>query len=208
MLKTWKERFVLGITGIIGSGKSSVSKLMEELGAFRINADELARFYSSEKSPILKDIEDIVGVPILDEKGSPDRKIIASIVFSEPQKLKALNDLIHPLVRKEAINLIESQTGGRIVVYEVPLLFESGADALCDATLTVAVEESIAQERVQKRDGMNESEFRARLSKQMNLKKKLELSDFIINNNGDLSILKKECENIYHTINQYKGLSE
>lgn len=201
----WQKRFVLGITGIIGSGKSTAAKIFEELGAYRINADELAKFYSSEKSPIIPQLVELLSDKILDNNGVPDRKVIANIVFNNKSLLERLNQLLHPLVRKDALNIIEKIDSGQVIVWEVPLLFESNANKNCNATLTVVSSEEIACQRAMVRSRMTRDEFFQRLGNQMNLKKKMELSDFIINNDRDYAALLEECKLIYKQILEFRG---
>ncbi|KPA24617.1 Dephospho-CoA kinase [Leptospira interrogans] len=96
-----KKTFLIGITGMIGGGKSTATKILEEMGCFGINADRLAKRYTEPDSPILIELVELLGSEILDEQGKPDRKKISEIVFNNPKKLSRLNQLIHPLVRKD-----------------------------------------------------------------------------------------------------------
>ncbi|MEM7182789.1 MAG: dephospho-CoA kinase [Spirochaetota bacterium] len=204
-MKAWKERFVLGITGMMGSGKSTAARFLEEAGAFRISADHIAKFYTSAESPIKEELVTLLGQGVLDLQGVPDRKAIAKIVFSDAKKLQALNELIHPLVRKQTRELLTSQKQGTFIAWEVPLLFESGAHLECDATLSVVTEEHLAEKRVWQRDNLDAAAYQARIAKQMPIKKKIELSDFIIENNTSPESLKQQCMGIYNKIMQYRG---
>lgn len=204
-MKIWKDKFILGITGIIGSGKSTVAKLFEELGAFKISSDEIAKFYTTKDSPILKDIQELLEENIITEEGEVDRKKIASIVFKDTEKLERLNFLIHPLVFQKVDEIIENIHGGRIIAWEVPLLFETGADKKCDATLTVSLDPSLCYERVKRRDNMSMEEYDNRLKKQMDLETKLSISNFFIINDQSISKLKENCKGIYEQIVQKKG---
>ncbi len=204
-MKNWKDRFVLGITGIIGSGKSTVSKIFEDLGAIKISADDLAKFYTTKDSPVLKNIQEITGEDIFTGDGEIDRKKIASIVFNDKKKLDELNSLIHPLVFKKSIEMFKSIQGGTIIAWEVPLLFETGADKMCDATLTVSLDPSLCFARVQRRDNMSEEEYIDRLKNQMNLETKISLSDFFIINDKNIPALKESCRDVINQIHQYKG---
>lgn len=192
-MKEWNKRFVLGITGSMGGGKSTVTKIFEKLGAFRISSDEIARSFTEKDSPIKEELIQNLGKEILDENGDLDRKRIAGIVFSDKNAIAKLNGLIHPLVRKKTLELIDSVIDGRLVAWEAPLLFEAKGDAICDATLTVYAEYNDLWNRVKDRDGISEEEFRQRLANQMDIKKKLEASDFKIINNKDVRHLEDEC---------------
>lgn len=199
-VKEWQKRFVLGITGSMGGGKSTVTKIFEKLGAFKISADEIARTFTALNSPIKLELIELLGKQILDESGNLDRKRIAGIVFSDKNAIQKLNALIHPLVREKTLELIHSVEDNRMIAWEAPLLFEVGGNQYCDATLTVYAEEEDLWKRVQERDGISKEEFQNRLDNQMDIKKKLEASDFKIINNKDFQHLEIECANIYNAI--------
>ena len=206
-LPKWDTKFVLGITGIIGSGKSTVTRIFEKLGAIKIDSDQLAKFYTSASSPIIPNLVSIFGEDILDKNGVPDRKKIASIVFTNDQKLEAMVSIIHPLVRKDAQKAISSVENGRVIAWEVPLLFESGAYTECHSTLTVVAEEEVCLKRAQERDGISVSNFYKRLSKQLSLVEKVKLSGFVVHNNSNEAALFEKASSIYEKILSYKSLS-
>lgn len=198
--KNWKERFVLGITGNIGGGKSTATRLFSEFGAALIDSDQIARTFTAEDTPIRKELVEVFGNEIFDENNQIDRKKIASIVFFDKVKLKKLTDLIHPEVRKQALSQIQAIHSGQVIAWEVPLLFENQLNVYCDATLSVGVDEELAIERVRRRENMSRLDYQARISNQFDLKKKIELSDLYIINNKDLEYLKTECFKIYNEI--------
>ena len=201
-MREWKERFVLGITGSMGGGKSTVTKIFESLGAFRISADEIARTFTSIDSPVKKELVSLLGESILDKSGILDRKKIAGIVFSDKNAIAKLNGLLHPLIRQKTLDLIQSIQDGRMIAWEAPLLFESRGENICDATLTVYASYEDSWRRVKKRDEISEDEFRNRLANQMDIKEKLEASDFKIINDKDIDHLLSECKIIYREITQ------
>ncbi|MCE9500100.1 MAG: dephospho-CoA kinase [Leptospira sp.] len=203
-MEFWTTRFILGITGIIGGGKSSAAKFFEEFGAFRISSDELARVYTSSSSPIKNKLVELLGNEILSSSGEIDRGKIAELVFFDSAKLNSLNALIHPLVRKDFHQLTGEIGGGRLIAWEIPLLFETAADKICDATLTVFTDENTAYERAKDRDKITKSQFFARLSKQMSIKDKLALSDFNIENDKTTDDLRTKCREIYDKIMSYR----
>jgi dephospho-CoA kinase len=196
-LKNWNGVFVLGITGSMGSGKSFVSKIFEKIGTQRVDSDELARRYTAKDTPILKELVELFGEGILETPNVPDRKKIAEIVFRDKEKLKKLTDLIHPRIRGELRERIRSFPENTILAWEAPILFEVGADAICSAVVTVYSDYEIALQRAIQRDGISQEEFESRLKNQMDIKEKIKLSDFIIENNAKSSEeLQKECEEI------------
>ncbi|HNO23992.1 MAG TPA: dephospho-CoA kinase, partial [Leptospiraceae bacterium] len=190
-MNPWKNKFVLGITGGMGSGKSTVTRIFESFGCHRISSDELARFYTSADSPIKAELVRLFGEESV-KNGVPDRKIIAGIVFSDPVKLNQLTEIIHPLVRKQAVDFFESLPEGSIAVWEVPLLFETRAEEVCSSTLTVCSDEKITLNRVIERDGITEKEYKDRMARQMELKEKIKRSDFVVRNDFDMGVLETE----------------
>ncbi|TGN13441.1 dephospho-CoA kinase [Leptospira ilyithenensis] len=191
---------MLGITGSIGSGKSTVSKLFSELGAVRISSDEIAKQFTDPNTPIKKELVQIFGESIFDSSGAPIKSKIADIAFSEPEKLQAMNSLIHPLVRKEFRLQLKKILPGNIIAWEVPLLFETDAHTLCDGKLCVTVSPDAAWERVKERGGMTREDFEKRNLAQMDLEKKKALSDFVIPNDNSIEELKKKVKSVYETI--------
>ncbi|MBK8394402.1 MAG: dephospho-CoA kinase [Leptospiraceae bacterium] len=199
-MKEWSKRFVLGITGTMGSGKSVVSKIFESFGAIRISADEIAHSFTSIDSPIKSELITLLGNEILDDNQNLDRKKIAGIVFSDKNAIGKLNALLHPRIREKTLEVIHSVSDNRMIAWEAPLLFEAKGESICDATLTVYADYAHLWERVKKRDNISEEEFRNRLANQMDIKKKLELSDFKIINDKDIAHLNSECNVIYSHI--------
>lgn len=199
-MEEWSKRFVLGITGSMGSGKSTATKIFESFGAFRISSDELARQMTSIESPVKRELVDLLGISILDKNGDLDRKSIAAIVFSNKQSISKLNNFLHPLIRQKTIGLIESVDDGRIIAWEAPLLFEASGESICDATLTVFSDYEQSWKRVSKRDSITEEEFQKRLSNQWDINEKIKVSDYKIANNKDFQYLESECQIIYNTI--------
>ncbi|TGM95175.1 dephospho-CoA kinase [Leptospira dzoumogneensis] len=189
--------FLVGITGMIGGGKSTAARILEELGGVRISADEIARKYTDPDSPISKELIDSLGSEILDESGKIDRKRIAKLVFGNPEKLKILNSLTHPRIRKEFLEVLGGLKEGSLVLWEVPLLFETDSYTLCDVTVCVISDPEVSLERTVKRDGITREEAEARAKSQLSLQEKANKADYTIKNTGDLSDLRKECEYLY-----------
>lgn len=189
--------FLVGITGMIGGGKSTVSRILEELGAFRISADELARKYTDPESPIRDELVSALGEEILDESGKPDRKRIAGIVFGNREKLGALNKVVHPKIRNEFLEILGAQKPGTLIAWEVPLLFETDSFSICDATVCVLSDPEASLERTVRRDGISREEAEARAKSQLSLQEKAERADYTVKNTGDLEDLRKECVHLY-----------
>ncbi len=199
-MQKWNKKFILGITGGMGSGKSLASKIFQDLGAFRVSSDELARKYTDVTSPIKSELVEIFGPEVLNDKEAPDRNYIAKIVFQNPNKLQQLTSIIHPRVRKDFLEIVQNLPEGTIVAWEAPLLFEAKGNFICNATLTIYANLEVAFQRVNQRDGLSREEFEARIRNQMDIKEKIQLSDFSIRNEGNFDYLRSECEKIYKII--------
>ncbi|TGK02573.1 dephospho-CoA kinase [Leptospira langatensis] len=191
------ESFLVGITGMIGGGKSTVTRIFEELGAFRISADEIARKFTEPDSPVREELVQALGKEILDDSGALDRKRIAKLVFGDPEKLKALNGIVHPRIRQEFSEILARQTKDTLVAWEVPLLFETDSYTLCDATVCVVSDLASSLKRASERDGIRLEEVEARAKNQLSLQEKAEKADYTLKNLGDLGDLRKECERLY-----------
>lgn len=200
MGKLRSNLFILGITGGVGTGKSTVSRIFEDRGFVRINADEIARFFTTKESPLREWIVKEFGQEAFPPGEDADRIRIAEIAFSNPEKKKALESAIHPLVRKRFLETLDSLPGNHLVAWEVPLLFETDSYTLCDATLCVYLSAEDAWKRVQARGGMSREDFLRRVSLQMDIEKKKSLSDFVIPNDSTREDLEKSIENILEAI--------
>lgn len=171
---------ILGVTGTIGSGKSTVCRILKEKGFPVVSADEIGHRileFPQIKEKICENFGNVT-----DDEGKIDRKKLADLVFDNPEKVKLLNSLTHPIIRetiKKETKELEKQN--KIVVCEIPLLFECGFEDLVDKILLVYVSDEKTIERLLGR-GMTENEALKRLKNQQNYKKKLEKSDFFISN--------------------------
>nr|WP_232374140.1 dephospho-CoA kinase [Leptospira chreensis] len=173
-----------------------------ELGAETVSSDIIARSFTEPNSPVIKELVRIFGESVLDANGAPSRAKIAEFAFSDKSKLDALNNLLHPLVRKTFLEFLNSRKDGSLIAWEVPLLFETDAHTLCDFTVTVAVNPEVAFERVMGRGGMTKEDFQRRNLAQMDLEKKKSLSDFVVTNDNQREELKEQIEIIYSEIKQ------
>lgn len=175
---------ILGLTGSIGSGKSFVSDLLEQCGAVVIRADAIAHEVVAPGSPALSEIASQFGTDLIREDGSLDRQRLAAVVFADPDKRKALERIIHPRVRERELELIAENRDQALIVLEIPLLFETQAEKLCDAVAVVTVSDEERLSRLQRDRGMSESEVRVRLAAQMPQEEKVRRADFVIDNSG------------------------
>lgn len=171
---------ILGLTGGIGSGKTTVAGFFKELGIPVFIADLEARKIMEEDTPVKNKIMDLFG-PEAYINGLPDRKFIASKVFNDKEQLERLNAVIHPAVGRYFENWREKQDAP-YVVYEAAILFEKGGYKKCDFNLLVTAPLEVRIKRIQERDNSSPEEIEARMNNQWSDEKKAELADFIIEN--------------------------
>ena len=181
--------YILGLTGGIASGKSTVSAYLAQNGALIIDADLIARQVVAKKSSGLKQIVAKFGKEILTASGELDRKKLGKLVFSNKDLLKALTDITGPLIRAEILREIEAAKKAQVklVVLDIPLLFETGYQTLCDKVMVVTVPSEVQLERVMKRDNLSAAEARKRIANQLPTSKRNELADVLIDNSKSVA---------------------
>ena len=181
--------YILGLTGGIASGKSTVSAYLAQNGALIIDADLIARQVVAKKSSGLKQIVAKFGGEILTASGELDRKKLGKLVFSNKELLKALTDITGPLIRAEILREIEAAKKAQVklVVLDIPLLFETGYQTLCDKVMVVTIPSEVQLERVMKRDNLSAAEARKRIANQLPASKRNELADVLIDNSKSVA---------------------
>jgi dephospho-CoA kinase len=175
---------IVGITGGIGSGKSTVCRLFEILGAPVFSADTVAKTMLNSDQKLKKGIQSLFGDEIYLPDGNLDRKRLASIIFAHPGSLQQVNELVHPVVRKEFYRWMEKYKQSDYVIHEAAILFESGFYRLMDFTILVSATEEQRISRVMKRDGISEETVRERMRNQWSDDKKAEMADLILKNDN------------------------
>jgi dephospho-CoA kinase len=185
---------VIGLTGGIASGKSTVSAMLMEKGITVIDADLEARLAVEKGEEAYDEIVSRFGTGILQPNGEIDRARLGAIIFHDKAERMALNAIVHPAVRKRMLEKKEQaiQKGEQIVVLDIPLLFESKLEHMADKTLLVYTDADIQLKRLMDRNSLSEAEAEARINSQMPLKEKLGLADAVINNNGTLEETKEQ----------------
>ena len=187
---------LLGLTGGIGSGKSSVAQLLLSRGAIVIDSDAIARELQAAGSPLLEQLVDRFG-DVLNHDGSLDRAKLASIVFPSPENVKALNAIMHPAIGKEMSDRLEAQrTTNNIVVLDIPLLVENPRKGL-SGVVVVDVDPEVAIQRVVEHRGMNADDVRARIARQSSREQRREIADQVIDNAGTLDDLERQVDSVW-----------
>ncbi|MGI6317133.1 MAG: dephospho-CoA kinase [Firmicutes bacterium] len=194
---------VIGLTGGIACGKSTVAGMLVQKGALVIDADQLAREAVEPGEQAWKEIIQWLGDTVAGEDGSLDRKKIASIVFKDEKSLAKLNSIIHPRVLElfyQRSSELEKELPGRLLVWDIPLLFETGYDKRVDYIVVVASSEEVQIQRLSARDGLSREEAIRRIRSQLEIEKKIEKADFVICNNGTKDLLKEKVDLLWEKL--------
>jgi dephospho-CoA kinase len=191
---------VVGLTGGIGAGKSTVSALLAELGAVVIDADAIVHEVQAPGHPVLAEMVEHFGPDILLPDGRLDRQAVADIVFGDEQALKDLNAIVHPAVGAEiAARLAAESDTDHVVVLDVPLLVESGRDDLA-ALIVVDVDPEVAVARLVEQRGMSEADARARIANQVSREDRLAAADVVVDNSGTRDDLAARLDEVWDWI--------
>ncbi len=190
---------VIGLTGSIASGKSTVAAMLRDANIPVIDADELAREAVSLNTPALKEITHLFGQATLNADGSLNRKALGSLVFDDDKKRKQLEAIVHPEVRRLFFDQLAQleKRGANFVVYMAPLLFETNIYKSLEKNVLVVADEQIMIERVNRRDGLTFAETAKRISAQMSNSEKIALADAVIVNNGSIEELEKNLKLVW-----------
>ncbi len=177
---------IIGLTGSIGTGKSTIANKFSDLDIPVVDADLIAREVVEPGKEAYKDIVATFGEEILQNNQTLDRKALGKIVFNDESKRKQLNAIIHPAIRKEMLRQRDEwvQRGKECVVLDIPLLYESGLTHYVDKVIVVYVDPDVQLHRIIARDESTEEEAKSRINSQMPIKEKAEKADAVINNNG------------------------
>ena len=190
------EMKVIGLTGGIGSGKSTVSRFLAELGAVIIDADKVGHEAFKPGTELWREVVAAFGQQIVTPSGDIDRKKVGEIVFGNPELLSQLNQIMHPRMHEMVEAQIEEyqRQGVMVVVLEAALLLEAGWTSLVDEVWVTVVSESTVLRRLEKRAGLSEQESLARIRSQLSSEKRVKHADVVINNEGDLDELKTKVK--------------
>jgi dephospho-CoA kinase len=195
---------LVGLTGGIGAGKSTVSEMLASRGAVIVDADRIARELQEPGSPVVTAMVERFGDGILSEDGSLDRAAVAAIVFGSDddsrQALADLNGIVHPAMQSEIRRKIDAERDSdRLVVLDFPLLAENPRDDL-DATIVVDVDPEVAVERLVAARGMDELDARNRIANQASRERRVAIATHVVDNSGDLDALAAQVELIWNDL--------
>ncbi|MGP3950625.1 dephospho-CoA kinase [Streptomyces sp. 7N604] len=197
----------VGLTGGIGAGKSEVSRLLASYGAVIVDADKIAREVVEPGTPGLAAVVAEFGPEILAPDGTLDRPRLGSVVFNDPERLRALNAIVHPLVGARSAELEASAAGAdaAVVVHDVPLLTENDLAGLYDLVVVVDASPGTQLDRLVGLRGMTESEARSRMAAQATREQRLAVADLVIDNDGPLEALESQVRKVWEELRERAG---
>ena len=189
----------VGLTGGIATGKSHVRAEFERLGVPTIDSDRLARDAVAPGTPGLSQVVDRFGEMVLDPDGALDRRLLASIVFSDALARRDLEAIVHPHVRLETDRWFRSLHGGRhaLAVADVPLLYEAGLEKLFDAVIVTACDRDTQRQRIVERDRLSDDEARLRIDAQLPIDEKVRRADYVIRTDGSPADTRRQVHEVY-----------
>jgi len=204
---------VYGLTGIMGSGKSSAAKIFQELGAYVLDADEIARFvidpqspyYAELRSKITSSFGHLASEPLFEANGNLKRALLGRLAFHDPQAVARMNQIMHPAIQREFTSRLEKRPQQTPAIYDVPLLFEGGLEKAMRGTILVYAPEAVCIERAMRRarekgETLSADQVRARLAAQISIEKKRALADHIIDNSGEPTALRPQVEAVFQRL--------
>jgi dephospho-CoA kinase len=189
----------LGLSGGIGSGKSTVSKMLSDLGAVVIDADVIAREVLLPRTPGYASAVAAFGTGILDDEGNIDRRSLAKLVFGNPIKLAKLEAIVHPAVVARVAEFRNSLPESAVVVYDTPLMFEKQLQSQFDKVLMVVSDKELRRTRLVER-GLELGDIDARMANQATDEQRISVADFVIENNGTHEQLQEEVAKVWQQI--------
>lgn len=189
--------YVLGLTGGIASGKSTVSKIFKKRGLPVIDADIISRQVVEPGTKGLGQLVDYFSESILDTQGHLDRQALAKIIFDDGNHRQVLNDILHPIIREEILRQKDAYIGQNkpCLVLDIPLLFEANYDHECDGIMVVSVSKENQLKRLMERNNLTKDQAESRIQAQVPLEEKITLADFVIDNNGTIDQTQQQVEN-------------
>lgn len=198
---------VIGITGGIGTGKSTVSNYLRQKGCLIIDADDISRKMTGKGGEALESIREAFGNGIFFDDGSLNRKKLGEIVFSDPIKLQILERITTEVVVKKITNTLEELKNnkfGGVVVIDAPLLFECGMENIADENWLVSADMNIRVSRIMERDGLSEQKIIERINSQMPEDEKKKLADIFLNNSGSIESLYGQIDRLIERVDYEK----
>ena len=193
------KTYVIGLTGGIGCGKSEAAHFLETLGAVHVDADAVSRALTAEGGEALGDIRRVFGDGVFRGDGALDRAKLGKLVFGNEPARRALEGILHPLVQRDMLAAMDAaaRAGAGVVILDVPLLFETGMDALCDETWALFAPRDRQIARIVARDGLSPEDAVARIDSQMSLEDRNARATHVINTDRPVERTRADLEQLY-----------
>lgn len=198
----------IGLTGGIATGKSTVSRMLQQRGAAIVDADQVAREVVEPHTPGWRRVRERFGEQILRPDGSLDRRALREVVFREPRARRDLNDILHPLIRRrmlEKAERLERERSGGIIVFDIPLLYESKLTHWVQKVVVVYVPESVQIRRLMNREGIGEEEALRMIRAQIPIEEKKRMADFLIDNSGSREETERQVDHLWRCLTSENG---
>jgi dephospho-CoA kinase len=197
---------IIGLTGSIATGKSTVSRMLKQKGYPIVDADEISRFIVEPGSHVLSSIAEAFGSDILLPDGSLNREKLGNLIFNDEEKRKKLNGIMHPAVRKEMLRQKEEwlEKGANTIIMDIPLLFESNLQSYVDKIIVVSALPAVQRERLMARNGYSQDEADVRIDSQLPIATKEKGADAVIDNNGSMEETENQLDKILRKWNAIK----
>ena len=194
--------YIIGLTGGIGTGKSEAAKFLASLGAVHLDADAISRALTAPGGEALEPIRAEFGDEMFLDDGTLDRRALADLTFSDPERRRALEAILHPRIQREIMRGIDraAEEGAKVVILDVPLLFETGMDALCDETWVLSADAETQVARVMMRDRIEREQAEARIQSQMPADEKAKLATLVIPTERPMEKTQAELASLYQQV--------
>ena len=194
--------YIIGLTGGIGTGKSEAAKFLASLGAVHLDADAISHELTEPGGEALEPIRAEFGEDVFREDGTLDRRALANITFSDPARKRALEAILHPRIQRDIMRGIDraAEEGAKVVILDVPLLFETGMDALCDETWVLSADAETQVARVMMRDRVERELVEARIQNQMPAEEKEKLATQVIPTERPMEKTQAELAALYQQV--------
>ena len=194
--------YIIGLTGGIGTGKSEAAKFLASLGAVHLDADAVSHELTQPGGEALEPSRAECGEGVFREDGTLDRQALANITFSDPARKRALEAILHPRIQRDIMRGIDraAEEGAKVVILDVPLLFETGMDALCDETWVLSADPETQVARVMMRDRVERDQVEARIQNQMPAEEKEKLATQVIPTERPMEKTQAELASMYQQV--------
>ena len=196
---------LVGLTGGVATGKSTVAKMFKQCGAVVIDADELARDVVQPGKPAWREIVNVFGKTVLNPDRTLNRRVLGAIVFNNRSKLRRLERIIHPRVEREQARLTRQaarKDPKAVVIYDVPLLFEAGVDTRVSTIIVVTADRETQIARLKKRNGLSRAEAIRRIRSQMPLAKKIQRADHVLQGTLPRPSLRRQVDQLFQHLHR------